>query len=151
MMDPRANLTNDQVLAAWEHSKAALNNAKEAEMEWRRYAATRHFQQPAEGVNTLELNNGYELKYTRKLNYRLLDNDTVDKYLGRIAKIGNQGQFIAERLVSWTPAFSIKEWREIKKQDTEEMKAIYKLVLEMLFIEEAAPTLTIKEPKKGRK
>ncbi len=147
MNDPRANLTNDQVLQAWEHSKAALNNAKEAEMEWRKYAATRHFQQPAEGVNTLELNNGYELKYTRKLNYKLLDNDTVDKCVDRIAKI-DKG--VADRLISWTPSFLLTEYRKLEEDNSEQSRQMLSLCHVMLEINEAAPTLAIKEPKKAK-
>lgn len=148
MEDPRANLTNDQVLAAWEHSKTVLENAKEAEIEWRKYAATRHFQQPAEGVNTLELNNGYKLKYTRKLNYKLLDNDTVDKCVDRIAKI-DKG--IAERLISWTPNFLLTEYRKLEEDNSEEARQMLSLCHAMLVIDEAAPTLKIAEPKKAKR
>ncbi len=151
MTDPRSELSNDQVLQAWDNAKKLLENAKESEIEWRKYAFTRSFPEAKEGTNTVELGNGYALKGVKKLNYKLLDNQIVEKCLDRIAKIGNQGAFIAERLVNWTPSLAVSEWREIEKQDTDETKAIYKLVLEMLVIDEGAPTLAIKEPKKGRK
>lgn len=149
--DPRDHLSNDQVLMAWDNAKKALENAKEAEMSWRKYAFTRSFPNAKEGTNTTELGNGYELKGVKKLNYKLLDNNIVEKCLDRIAKVGNQGSFIADKLVSWTPSFLITQYRELQEQDTPDAKQILSIVNEMLVIDEGAPTLKIVEPKKARK
>lgn len=145
--DPRDNLTQDQVLQAWEISKRQLINAKEREMDWRKYVVKRAFPQPVEGTNTLELGNGYALKATVKYNYKLLSNEVVENCLARIAKIGNQGSFIADRLVSWSPSFLLTEYRTLQEGDTEEAKQILKIVNEMLEITDAAPTAEIKAPK----
>lgn len=148
--NPWDNLTQDELLMRHEQLKAALTQAKEAEMELRKYIVKRAFPIPQEGTNTLELANGYQLKAGVKFNYKLLENNVVENCLDAIAKVGNQGAFIAERLVSWTPNFLLTEFRELEKQAKEgsfEAKEILKLVNEMLIIDDAAPTLNIKAPK----
>lgn len=148
--DPRDLLTQDQVLFTWQQLKEQLAKAKEAELEYRKYVVKRAFPQATEGTNTVELNNGYALKAVVKHNYKLLNNEVVENCLDRIAKIGNQGSFIADRLVSWSPSFLLTEYRALQKEDTEETKEILKICHEMLIIDEAAPTVDIKAPK-GKK
>ncbi len=147
-MDHRDSMTRDEVLLAWQRSQHDLKIAKENEMEWRRYVIKRAFPEAKEGTNTTELGNGYALKAVVKYNYKLLPNEVVEHCLERISKIGNQGSFIADRLVSWTPNFLLTEYRSLQEEDTEEAKSILKIVNEMLIINEAAPTLEIKEPRK---
>lgn len=148
--DQRDALSRDNVLFFWQKSKDALAKAKEEEMEWRKYVVKRAFPQPEEGMNTLELENGYQLKAAVKFNYKLSDNDTVEKTLSEISSIGNEGKFIAERLVSWSPHFLLTEYRALQEEaekNNPTAKAILQSVSKMLVIEDAAPTLTIKEPK----
>lgn len=144
--------SRDEVLAEWEGRKTLLATAKEREMEFRKYVVSRAFPDATEGTNTIELNNGYSLKANVKYNYKLSDNDIVKKTLDKISKVGNQGSFIADRLVSWHPSFLLTEYHKLQEDQTEESKTILKLVNEMLTIDEAAPSLEIKEPsKKGKK
>lgn len=148
--DPRDSWTQDQCLMQWETLKRQLANAKEAEMNMRKYVVKRAFPSAVEGTNTIDLGNGYSLKAAVKFNYRLKENNIVESCLDRIAKIGNQGSFIAERLVNWTPSFLLTEYRELQEMDTAEAKDILNIVYEMLIIDDAAPTLTIAEPKKKK-
>ncbi len=143
--DPRDSMTRDEVLFAWQRSQHDLKIAKENEMEWRKYVVKRAFPEAKEGTNTTELGNGYALKAVVKYNYKLLPNEVVEHCLERISKIGNQGSFIADRLVSWTPNFLLQEYRALQEGGNQE---ILKIVNEMLIITEAAPTLEIKEPRK---
>ena len=144
----------DDVLMEWQRLKEVLASAKEAEMEFRKYVVKRAFPQADEGTNTLELGNGYQLKAGIKYNYNLADNATVEACLAEISKIGNEGSFIADRLVSWTPNFLLTEYRKIEEdasKDDKTAKEILKHITKMLTITDAAPTLEIKEPKGKKK
>lgn len=144
-------LDQDKLLVLWQQKKDAIETAKSAEMELRKYIVNRAFPQKHEGTNTLELGGGYELKANVKFNYRLADNVLVEATLNEIEKVGNEGQFIADRLVSWTPNFLLTEYRALQEQaekGSQQAKDILKLVEKMLTITDAAPELKIKEPKK---
>ncbi len=145
--DPRDTLSRDEVLLKWQSAKDLLAEAKENEMNWRKYAVKRAFPVMEEGTNTQPLGNGYMLKAVAKRNYKLLDNDVVRSCLARISKIGNKGSFVAERLVSWTPNFLLTEYRELEAAETDDAKAMLRICHEMLVIDEAAPTLNIVAPK----
>lgn len=148
--NPLDALSRDEVLVRWQELQQALARAKEAEMEMRKYVVSRAFPDPKEGMNTLELGNGYELKAGVKFNYNLVDNVNVEAILAKIETIGNSGKFVAERLVSWTPHFLLTEYRQLQadaETGSEEAKAILSEVNKMIVITDAAPTLTIKEPK----
>jgi hypothetical protein len=148
--DPRDSWTRDQCLMHWQTLQTKLANAKEAEMDMRKYVFKRAFPTPVEGTNTVELGNGYELKGVYKPNYSLLDNDIVDNCLNKIKKVGNQGALIADRLIGWTPSFYKSEYNKIKEDaDAGSVEAveILRYVHEMIEIKDAAPKLDIKAPK----
>ena len=130
-------------LAQWEAAKKALEVAKETEMTLREQIAKMAFPNPTEGTQHLELDDGWSIKLVYKMNYSLADNERVDAALTRISNLGQEGKFIAERLVSWKPALSLSEYRELDPQ--------YKGVIdEVLTIKPAAPTLEIKPPKAAK-
>lgn len=147
---PYDKLTNDQLLLAWQQSKEAIEKAKAHEMELRKAVVKREFPKAQEGTNNKELGNGFTLKAGIKYNYKLADNDTVEDCLNRISALGNEGSFIASRLVSWTPNFLLTEYRQLQ-EDAEKGSGFAKQALDeitkMLVISEAAPTLEIKAPK----
>lgn len=143
----------DEVLMEWERRKRALENAKADEMDFRKYVVSRAFPQKHEGTNTIELGNDYKLKAVVKYNYNLdASNDKIEDALDRIAKIGNRGIVVAERLIKWTPSFLLTEYRllEEEKNESNDAKEILKIIQEFLVITEAAPTLDIVEPKKAK-
>lgn len=151
--DPRDLLDRDQVLLAWQAAKDAIVAANTAELEWRKYVVKRAFPKPIEGTNTLPLGNSYELKAVVKFNYNLADNQTVEKVLDTIAKIGNEGAFIAERLVSWRPSFLLTEYRNLQsaaESGSNTAQTILALIGDMLTVTDAAPAVSIKEPKAKR-
>lgn len=152
--NPWDALSEDQCLLLWADMKKAIEAAKEQELEFRKYIVKREFPKPDEGTNNKELGNGFTLKAVVKYNYNLADNDTVEKCLNHIAALGNEGPFIADRLVGWTPAFKLTEYRllcEAKDKGDEKAIKILNIINEMLTISEAAPTLEIKEPKSKKK
>jgi hypothetical protein len=139
-----------------EHQKLKddIDKLKEREMELRKYIVDRCFPNKQEGTNTLALGAGYELKSQIKYNYKLAENKIVETCLDKISAIGNQGSFVADRLVSWSPSFLLTEYRNLQEQAKEGDKSaieILKICSEMLTIDEAAPTLNIKEPKKAKR
>lgn len=153
-INPWDAMNKDQLLLLWEQKKKAIEVAKEEEMDLRKYIVKREFPKPQEGMNVKELGAGYQLKAQVKYNYNLADNDTVETCLDKIAKLGNSGAFIADRLVSWKPSFLLTEYRQLvedKEKGSKEAAAILNIVTEMLTITEAAPTLEIREPKVKKK
>ncbi len=144
-------LNQDQLLLEWQRLKTEIEAFKAVEMDMRRYIVSRAFPDKHEGTNTQELGNDYKLKAVVKYNYNLdPDNKKVEEALDKIALIGNQGAFIAERLVSWKPSFLLTEYRELQKEKdegSEIAKAIIAEIHKVLTIKEATPDLKIVEPK----
>ena len=153
--------TLNDVLVEWDKCKINLAELKEREMELRKEAVALGFgKNVQEGVNKLELGNGYELKASVKYNYKLIAPegfigdkvDAVDECIERFTKISNEGSFIAERLFKFDVDMSITEYRKlVEEAEFEPVKA--KLLAELnrvLLITEAAPTLEIKAPKGGK-
>ena len=148
--NPWDAMNEDQLLMEHKALQDKLSELKATELELRKYIVNRAFPQKEEGTNNKDLGNGYTLKAVVKFNYRLADNDTVDKVLGEISKLGNEGPFIADRLVSWTPNFLKTEYTKLQEEadkGSEQAKQILKLTNQMLTITDAAPTLEIREPK----
>ncbi len=139
------SMTQDELLVRWQCLKDQVETAKTVEMDMRKYIVSRAFPNKHEGTNTQELGNGYQLKAGIKYNYSLdPDNKQVEQALDKIALIGNQGSFIADRLVSWKPSLCLSEYREL---DNEEIK---RELHKVLTITEAVPTLEIKQPKEKK-
>lgn len=144
------NKSQDEILLEWDKRKKLLTKAKDDEMEFRKYVVQRAFPQPKKGMNNVDLGNGYTLKANIKYNYKLNDNDVVEKGLDELAHTGNDGSFIADRLVSWTPNFLLSEYRVIQ-EDAEKGSVIakerLKIIDKFLTVDDAAPSLEIKEPR----
>ena len=153
--NPLDSMNEDALLMLWQQKKEAIETAKAEEMELRKYIVKREFPKANEGAIRKDLGNGYELKAVVKYNYTLADNDTVEKCLDHISSLGNEGPFIADRLVSWKPSFLKTEYNELlerKNKGDERAAKILDIVTGMLTISEGAPTLDIVEPKvKGKK
>ena len=148
--NPYDALDQDALLMLHKQMQDDLTTLKAKELELRKYIVSRAFPKADEGTNTLSLGNGYELKAVVKYNYKLADNDIVEKTLQLIAESSNEGPFIADRLVSWTPNFLKTEYTKLQEdaeRGSESAKKILKLTEIMLEITDAAPTLTIKTPK----
>lgn len=152
--NPLDTMSEDDLLMLWQKKKEAIETAKAEEMDLRKYIVSRAFPQKQEGMNTRELGNGYQLKASVKYNYNLADNDIVEECLNHISALGNEGPFIADRLVGWTPKFHLTEYRtlcEAKDKGDERSAKILNIINQMLTISEAAPSLEIKAPSKKAK
>lgn len=152
--DPRDGMNQDALLMLWQAKKDAIEKAKEEEMDLRKYIVKREFPKPEEGTTRKDLGNGYQLKAVIKYNYNLADNDKVEECLNHISALGNEGPFIADRLVSWKPSFLKTEYNELlerKDKGDERAIKILTIISSMLTISEAAPTLDLIEPKAKKK
>jgi hypothetical protein len=133
-------LSRDELIMKWEASRKALEAAKASELELRNAVKTVCFPDALEGTSRIELGNGYELKCVAKLNYTLADNDKVEAALDRLEKTGNEGAFLAPRLVNWKPSLSLSEYRDLAPQ--------YKAIIDdVLTVKPGTPTIDIVEPK----
>lgn len=149
-LNPLDAMNEDALLMLWADKKKAIQEATADEMELRKYIVGRAFPAKREGTNTKELGQGYALKAVVKYNYNLADNDTVEGCLNDIAKLGNNGAFIADRLVKWSASFLLTEYRQLQEDKDSGSKFAEEaltIINKMLTITEAAPTLEIKEPK----
>jgi hypothetical protein len=100
-----------------------------------------------EGTNRIELNNGYALKCVAKLNYKIAaPNDRIDAIEDEASKLGNEGTFLIERVITWTPAFSKSEYNKLDPSLPVHAK-VKALVDSVLEITPGAPALTLEEPK----
>lgn len=131
----------DHTIMLWQKAEKELETIKTAEMNLRKLIFGECFPNPKEGTNSLELGAGYILKGTHKLSYSVTNNDAVcTKALEAIHDTGNEGPFIAERLIKWKPELSTSEY---KKADDK-----YKKLLEpCLTIKPGSPSLELVAPK----
>jgi hypothetical protein len=135
-------------LAVWNTLKADLERVKELEMHARKSIVPIYFPDPKniEGTQNFDLGNDYKLKVVKKLNYRMAANDKVTAALDAIAEIGDEGKFIAERLVSYDPRLSVSEYKALDPANPVHKK-IKATIDGVVTIAEGSPELTIIEPK----
>jgi hypothetical protein len=140
----------DRLLAEWETAKGVLERAKESEINTRKQAQLFAFGPNAkEGMNNQPLNNGFVLKYGKKLNYNLTAPVAkIDEAADKAIEIGERAKLLFERCVFWTPEFSKSEYNKLDPEVPEDM-AVKKLVDGLLEIKEATGSLEIKAPKAG--
>lgn len=151
----------DSLLMLWQRWQRKLAIIKESEMELRKLCAPLLIAAlPAEerkdsGVNNVPLGNGYIAKVTLKTNYKLdKPNDVIEDIQYQIEKCGNEGKFLADRLITWTAKLSVSEYKELKEQAESgmpEAKKIYQLMNTIVVTDDGAPTIEIKEPKVSKK
>lgn len=155
----RPEPTFDEVLVAWERAKLTLDSAKESEMTLRKKAFEMGFGANArEGTNTETLGGGYELKGVRKFNYNLqapvgIDIETaVERVATEMRRISNEGPFLADRLFKWLVDLSVPEYKLLVEsaKDNKLSQKMLDAVNAVVLITDAAPTLEIKPPKKGK-
>jgi hypothetical protein len=145
---PFNELARDLLLKAWEAAKLTLDAAKNTEMDIRKAVAGYVFTNPKEGVNHHDLGGGYGLKLGHKLNYKIAaSNEAVDKAEDEASKCGNEGTFLFERIITWTPNFSKSEYNKLEAEANPTHAAVKKLVDGLIEITTGAPSLEIKEPK----
>ncbi len=143
--------TATELITAWQAKKADAAVAVAAERDARAAAVAHIFADAPVGTSTLELTDGFKLKYVRSLNYTLDktpvdENDPtgdtkLDVALEKLAHTGNDGAFVAERVVKWTPELSVGEYKKL----TPAQRAVIDAVI---TTKDASPELKIEGPAK---
>jgi hypothetical protein len=134
----------DWLLAQWEDSKSVLEVAKAAEMEQRKKVVSFAFDPNKEkGTERIPLENGYELKAVKKINYNV-NQETVNNVLDKFESVSPENKFVAERLIKWEAALSVSEYNNL----TEAQK---KIIDECITTSDGAPTLEIVAPKGSKR
>ena len=148
--DPRWIAERDRLLMTWENSKSVLAAAKESEMADR--LAFSNFAFPIEGrksgVNKLELGNGYVAKLGHKVNFKIVAaNKAVEDAEELAPTLGNEAVFLFERIITWTPNFSVGEYNKLLPNDSEEHRKVKELIDTLIETSNGTPSLEIVEPK----
>lgn len=140
----------DTVLAAWEAAKVTLETAKADEMEKRKAATDILFPDAKEGTNKVPLANGFQAKMVRKINYKLdNDNAKINSIYDAICGTGNEGSFLAERILKRVYDFGASEYKKLVLNNPTH-KAVKDLVDTILTTSDGAPSLEIVAPKEGK-
>lgn len=111
---PTPEQVRDAAILEWLNSVKMLAAAKADEVTRRNAIVAMCFPNPTEGTNNLVLGNGYTLKCVVKYNYTMdKDNAKVEAALEAIERLGDEGKFLSDRIVRWTPELSVTEYREL--------------------------------------
>lgn len=154
------SVDKDGLLMLQQRHKHLLDYYKDSEMELRKLCIPFLLEKPKEGVNNVELGNGFTAKVGIAYNYKLDEsNEKIENTLETVARISNEAGFIADRIITWEAHFHVGEYRKLQEdaESTDAMisgnaRSILKALEAVLTITDKAPTLDVKEPKsKGRK
>lgn len=154
-------MTRDEALMKHSELQKQLASLKSDELELRAGVAKILLRDPMappvkEGINNIPLGEGWIAKVGVKKNYTLISRDekkdkltAVDDVMDAMAKIGNEGSFIADRIFKFTVDISTGEYHKLEEaaKTSADSKKLLDLVNTVLEIKDATPTLEIKEPK----
>lgn len=130
----------DNLIMAWKQAETELAAIKSKELALRNEIVALCFEPGREGTQNLDLGMGYKLKAVIKNNYNLANREgQTDAAIAAMEKSGQEGKFIAERLVRWKPDLSISEWRNLPEK-------FRKLFQNALTISPATPSLELVPP-----
>jgi hypothetical protein len=148
----------DTLIKNWMAAAASLKAAKENEMELRQQVADMLFPEKVKGTQRYELGGGYFVKLIHKLNYKLGNSELKDKegnkvkvqqqveaVMDAIEKCGNEGPFLVDRLIK--TEYKLAEGEYTKLDETSPIK---KLINSILVTSDAAPSLELESPDKGK-
>jgi hypothetical protein len=135
------NQERDVLIQNWLDAKAASAAAVELERALRQQVMSAFYpeQQPEKGTFNQELGNGYKLKFGFKQNLNL-NATLVNETLSEIERTGEDGKFVAERLVKFKPELSLTEYANLSE-------AHRRIIDRIVTTKPAAPTIEFVEPK----
>lgn len=140
--DEEFQAAKTKLLADWYQALEAAKAAKsiiENEQALRKEVAALFFLDPKEGVNTEDLENGYKLKLTYKID-RKLDDAALDAVK---AKLRDEFQINPDALVETKPSLVTKAYKGLCATNPDAAKVFDTA----LTIKPASPTLEIVTPK----
>jgi hypothetical protein len=136
-----------KTVTQWYEAVRLLNNAKSLEMALRKRIFGKHFPNPVEGVNEIEMPYGppgYIMKGTYKLDRK------VDEAIAKaLAPKFEEAKIPVAELIKLKPELSVSEYRKLQAaaEVGEEGKARLVLFEQCLIIKPGAPELKIVEKK----
>lgn len=138
----------DRLLLAWQKSKEDLETAKANEIDLRKQCVDFAFDPNKQsGTERIELGGGFQAKAVKKVTYGFIkgedgktDRKAIEKALSKIEADSAAGEFIAERLVKWSPELSLTEYNKLDERTR-------KIIDAVIVTSDGAPTLEIIEPK----
>lgn len=154
----------DKEILAWNADKQQLGFYKAQEAASRAAVATTLFPTPRKGTQHYELGHGYKVTLVHGLTYTLGNKDMpdplnpgetikvekqVEDLQEAIANLGNEGPFLAERLIKWKPELSETEYKALDADNPTHMQA-KALIDAILTTKPASPQLTFVEPKPAK-
>jgi len=135
-LDPKYNL-----LARWHTALGLAVVAKEIienEQTLRKEVAAAFFPEPAEGVNAFDLEGGWKLKLSHKIE-RKVDEPMLDSTRAQLREININ----PDLLVTMKPTLDLKAYRALVLTNPEAAKVFE----QALTIKPASPTLELVQPK----
>ena len=127
----------NRLVSNWHAMKVQLDHVKKIEAELRQSVISARFGDAEKGTHRHNLDNDNDLKVEVKLSYSLdKDNEKVEDMLDVLAKSGNEGSFVADRIVKWKPELAVSEYNKLSEQHRN-------IVDTVLTIKPAAPSLDI--------
>lgn len=148
-MDFGSYETND-LLLAWNSEKSTLASVKARESAMRAEIVRRFFPKIEKGTNRFDLGKGYKLKAVHDLNYSVENGDKLTDVLKRMSETGNEGPFIAARIIKRKPELSVSEYNALLNNADDgngTARAILTILNEILTIKPGSTALEIEEPK----
>lgn len=142
-----------QLILNWENAKKTLESVKLTEMDLRKQVVAAMFPDPRVGVNNVDLGRGYTLKYTRSLEYGLDKSDDAthtEEAADLIEALGNEGKFLADRLIKWEPKLSVSEYKALVTTGPNPNPTHVKIkdiIDKVLTIKDGSPKLEVAVPK----
>jgi len=133
-----------ELLATWVQLSKQLKFVKNLESVGRTLCIQRFYSENFEGSNELNLGNGFSLVAVRKMNYKIeADIEEVEQIIEAMCQVHDNGAEIAARLFKKKYSIDEKEYHSLPLE-------LMNIVNTIVSIEDATPTLTLKEPKVKR-
>ncbi len=168
-VEPVAAPTPEEVAERKAAAAKAWLESIEPKKQWEAYEKLKRaevtalfFPTPVKGTQRQPLASGGNLKLVHGLTYTLGDKELVDPTLGEkvpvetqvegvleaIEQLGNEGPFLAKRLVKWKPELSETEYKLLGDENASEaQKEAKKLIDSILTVKPASPQLAFEPPK----
>lgn len=141
----------DDLMIEWQSEAKSLKVIKARESAMRAEIVRRQFPNPVDGTQRVPLGNGYQLKAVYKPNYKLdKDQEKLDAAEAIMHSAGNEGPFIAARLIKRKPEMSVSEYKSLLKSADDgsgTARAILTALQSILTIEKGSTELILEEPK----
>lgn len=166
--EPGAPMSPEELATKRREAFEAWQKSIQPAKDWKAYENTKRlevfgllFDKPTRGTNRFDFGNGYKVKLTYQLTYKLGDKELVDPVLGEkvpietqvegtldaIRALGPEAALLADRLVKWEPKLSETEYYKLREDIPIEAE-VKKLIESILTITPpGSPQLAIEEPK----